>query len=225
VIAQRPRVGLLRDIFNGAFRGDFAEDLGLAGIVTQILLGYVPVVGTLCAIRDYLADRRSGDRLGVWLNILAVIPVFGGFPKTAEVLEHTLRVVEVQHGLAHLSHRAETSATAGPEAGARQKSRTSTAFMLGLMAPFVMLLLGLGVAAVAVPLWHVRGARLLGALLGAGFVVPLMVVIRGHVEWSQRKSKTRTGVLPGLVLGYLYLILMLVIASVALLAYQAGAFH
>src|SRR6185437_12857803 len=54
-IARRP--GFLRDIYNGAVLGDFAGELGLAGIFTRIILGYVPAVGMICAARDYIADR------------------------------------------------------------------------------------------------------------------------------------------------------------------------
>lgn len=88
VPAPRRKPSLLGDICNGAVRGDFARELGLAGVLTQVLLGYTPGIGTLCASRDLLADLRQHDRLGAALNLLAFFPVFGGFPKTAEVLRH-----------------------------------------------------------------------------------------------------------------------------------------
>jgi hypothetical protein len=80
--------GLLGDIYNGAVRGDFARELGLAGALTQMILGYTPGFGTLCASRDLIADLRQRDRLGAALNFLALFPVLGGFPKTAAVIQH-----------------------------------------------------------------------------------------------------------------------------------------
>ncbi len=85
---RRRRVSLPRDVYNGAVRGDFEHHLGLAGALTQALLGYVPGIGTICAMRDFVADLRQRDHLGAMLNVLALFPVLGGFPKTAEVLRH-----------------------------------------------------------------------------------------------------------------------------------------
>lgn len=81
-----------RDIMQGAFLGDYAPALGLPGAVTQVALSFVPVVGTLCALRDAQADRVRRDRPGVVLNLLAALPVFGGIAKTAEVLRHAQRL-------------------------------------------------------------------------------------------------------------------------------------
>lgn len=85
-----PRITFIDDLFNGAVLGDYAERLGLTGHVTMAVLGFVPVIGTFCAIRDFFADRRKKDGLGMFLNLLALIPFLGGFPKTALVL-HTIR--------------------------------------------------------------------------------------------------------------------------------------
>jgi hypothetical protein len=97
-IAAPPRIPLLRDIFNGAVRGDYARRLGVPGAATQIALAFVPGVGTLCALRDALANWGRRDGVGVTLNLLAVVPLFGGFPKTAAVLrtvQHVGRAVHV----------------------------------------------------------------------------------------------------------------------------------
>jgi hypothetical protein len=82
----------VRDIYRGAVRGGFARDLGLAGALTQVALGYCPGLGTFCASRDLLADLRHRDRLGALLNGLALIPIFGGFSKTVAVLHHTHQI-------------------------------------------------------------------------------------------------------------------------------------
>jgi hypothetical protein len=100
-MVRRRRIPFLRDIYNGAVRGDFAAEIGLAGALTQAALGFVPVVGTLCALRDVLADLRYRDRMGCLLNALALVPFLGGFPKTAEVI----RVIHHAGHVVHVSHR------------------------------------------------------------------------------------------------------------------------
>jgi hypothetical protein len=74
------------DIINGAFRGDYAPRLGTAGYVTQGLLGFMPFIGSCCALRDLFANLDHHDRVGVALNAFSLVPVLGGFPKTANVL-------------------------------------------------------------------------------------------------------------------------------------------
>jgi hypothetical protein len=94
----RRRIPLARDIWNGAVRGDYAPALGVPGAATQIALAFVPGIGTLCALRDALADWGKRDGAGVALNLLAVVPLLGGFPKTAAVLrtvQHVGRAVHV----------------------------------------------------------------------------------------------------------------------------------
>jgi hypothetical protein len=95
----------LLDIYHGAVLGDFAPELGLAGALTQILFGYLPGIGTLCALRDALADWHLRDYLDLLLNLLAVIPLFGGLAKTIEVLHHMRRIgraLHVTHRQRHL---------------------------------------------------------------------------------------------------------------------------
>lgn len=101
----RRRIPFARDVFNGAVRGDFAREMGTAGAITQIILGFVPGVGTVCAIRDCIADHRKRDRLGFWLNVLALAPFLGGFPKTAEVLRAVHHVGHAIHATSHARRR------------------------------------------------------------------------------------------------------------------------
>ncbi len=74
------------DIFRGAIKGDYARRLGIPGRLTQAVMGFIPVIGTVCAFRDFFACRSKHDRVGMVLNGLALIPFLGGFPKTAEVI-------------------------------------------------------------------------------------------------------------------------------------------
>lgn len=84
--------GIVADVWRGAVLGDFAPRLGLMGAVTQATLGYVPIVGDVCALRDGIADWRRRDRLGVTLNLLALVPLVGGFAKTLDVLHSSHRI-------------------------------------------------------------------------------------------------------------------------------------
>jgi hypothetical protein len=86
VVPAPRRVGFWRDVYNGAVLGDFAREKRLGGALTQIIFGFTPGVGTICAARDCIADLRYRDALGFILNLLALIPVFGGVSKTLDVI-------------------------------------------------------------------------------------------------------------------------------------------
>jgi hypothetical protein len=87
-----PQPSVFSDIAKGLFQGDYATELGLPGAAAQVALSFVPVVGTLCALRDASADQQRNDKPGVVLNLLSTVPVFGGAAKTAEVLRHLQRL-------------------------------------------------------------------------------------------------------------------------------------
>ena len=89
---RHQRTSALQDIARGALQGDFAPRLGLPGAATQVALSFIPVVGTLCALRDAAADRRRGDRPGVALNLMSALPGIGAVAKTAEVIRHAKRL-------------------------------------------------------------------------------------------------------------------------------------
>ena len=85
-VAIPPRRSFLGDVVAGALYGDFAQGLRIPGALTQIVLSFIPVVGTICALRDLVANMRHRDRIGIILNFFALAPVLGGFSKTLEVL-------------------------------------------------------------------------------------------------------------------------------------------
>ena len=95
--ARYRRVGFWRDLYNGVVLGDYAYEMGLVGALAQIILGFLPGIGTICALRDCFADWSYRDRLGFLLNVLALIPFLGGFPKTAAVLRAVFHVGHVMH--------------------------------------------------------------------------------------------------------------------------------
>jgi hypothetical protein len=83
---RRKHIPLIVDVYRGAVRGDYAPEMGIPGYTTQALVGFIPVVGTCCALRDFMADRKKKDNFGALLNGLALIPFLGGFPKTARAI-------------------------------------------------------------------------------------------------------------------------------------------
>lgn len=95
-LATRRR-SVLGDVTAGLLLGDFATDLGLPGAATQIVVSFVPLLGSTCAIRDLVADLRHRDHVGATLNFLALTPILGGFSKTFEVLRSTAHVGHAVH--------------------------------------------------------------------------------------------------------------------------------
>lgn len=94
VAVPERRRGFFGDIIAGALLGDFARDLRLPGAITQIVLAFIPLIGSICALRDLMANLRHHDRIGAVLNFFALAPVLGGFSKTLEVVR----------ALAHVGH-------------------------------------------------------------------------------------------------------------------------
>lgn len=85
----QPARSMMLDLYRGAVWGDFDQDLGVAGAAVQSTIGFIPVAGTLAALRDLFACIGQRDPLGVVLNLLAIFPVLGGFAKIADAV-HTL---------------------------------------------------------------------------------------------------------------------------------------
>jgi len=203
-VSTQRRVRLVPDIWNGAVLGSYAPHLGIAGAVTQAGLCFVPVVGTLCAVRDYFACRRKHDRLGATLNLLAAIPVVGGLPKTAAVL----------HGVVAI-HRSITGTepAAAPHDGPRPRIANPLAvvsLLLVLATPVLLFLPGNWVL--------------------AGLAAPLVAVLAGHAALGRAHrhpgARARVGMaITGVVLGYLLLlILALSVTLLLIFGYHVGPF-
>src|SRR5260221_7200817 len=84
-VVQRKPSSWLKDVYGGAVLGDFATEVRLPGAVTHAALGFVPVIGTVTALRDFVACWLDADWLGMVLNLLAVMAVLGGVLKTGDV--------------------------------------------------------------------------------------------------------------------------------------------
>jgi len=82
---------LMQDIRLGAVQGDFAQDMGGAGRLTQVVFGFIPGLGSLCAVRDFVADMQQHDHVGAVLNVMAMFPVAGGGPKALAVFLRATR--------------------------------------------------------------------------------------------------------------------------------------
>ena len=72
-------------IVEQAVKGNYSDDVTLAGVVAEILVGEIPFVGTAADVRDVVADIQNGA--GFWttaIDVAALIPVAGGIIKYAD---------------------------------------------------------------------------------------------------------------------------------------------
>lgn len=76
-------IAALRDRARKYVSLDTPEDADLGDMAIDIATGFLPVVGTAQAGRDFERARREGDKLGMGLSSLAAIPVVGGVAKAA----------------------------------------------------------------------------------------------------------------------------------------------
>jgi len=73
---------------------DTPTDESLDETLTDLALGFVPVVGTAQAGRDFERSRRDNDKLGMGLSAAAGIPVVGGVAKAINTGRKTEAVVD-----------------------------------------------------------------------------------------------------------------------------------
>jgi hypothetical protein len=173
------------DMYRGAIWGDFDRELEVAGALTQAAIGFIPVVGTVAALRDLIACIGRRDLLGIVLNMLAAIPVFGGVAKTADAL-HTL------HRYRQASERRRNRQSYGVtyvEPAAPRRNGWA-AFGLSLLTGVFAALYGFGVRTLFQYLWAhgptIQGYDLHGfgawlaplILLPLGLVFGLAVTVR-----------------------------------------------
>ncbi len=96
---------------------DTPEDQDAVDIGADLALGFVPVVGTAQAGRDFERARRDNDKLGMVLSAAAGIPVVGGVAKAANKGRKAKNTVE---------------ALRAPRAQALETARLNAVKMLGL---------------------------------------------------------------------------------------------
>lgn len=196
-VAQRaPVTSFVFDIFRGALLGDWDHNLHVPGAVTQAICGFIPVIGDICAVRDGIHDLVYRDTLGVALNALALVPVFGGIPKTIEVIRSTRHIQQAYVR----SHRKEPefSRAALPKPSRAGIFSSWVTFLFGF-GSFVAGLLAALVAYSYLPDWSssaVKPLWLLGALPLA--LLSLLFSLRGRLAKSHR-GLVRFGVLFALI--------------------------
>ena len=85
------------DWFWGIIEGDFNEDPSAGQIIIGIIIGFIPIVGTIADIRDVCANLRqiSKDKTNTlaWIALVATIIAF--IPGAGEFLLHLLPVALV----------------------------------------------------------------------------------------------------------------------------------
>lgn len=82
-LAKEAVINALRDRARKFVSLDTPEDGDLGDLAIDIGTGFLPVVGTAQAGRDFERARREGDKLGMALASLGAVPVLGGVAKAA----------------------------------------------------------------------------------------------------------------------------------------------
>lgn len=82
-LAKEAVINALRDRARKFVSLDTPEDGDLGDMAVDIGAGFVPVVGTAQAGRDFERARRDKDKLGMALASLGAVPVLGGVAKAA----------------------------------------------------------------------------------------------------------------------------------------------
>ena len=183
-----PATSFVFDIVRGALLGDWDHDLRVPGAVTQAIMGYVPVVGDLCAVRDGLHDLIHRDVIGVVLNVLALVPVFGGIPKTIEVIRSTRHIHQAYR-------RSHPKAPKPSRAGVFSSWVTFLFGFAGLIAGVSAALMTYGY----IPGWPSGAAMPIWLLVALPFaLLSLIFSLRGRLAKAQR-GLVRFGVLFALV--------------------------
>jgi hypothetical protein len=176
--APQPARSMMLDLYRGAVWGDFDQDLGVAGAAAQSTIGFIPVAGTLAALRDLFACIGQRDALGTVLNLLAIFPVLGGFAKIADAV-HTL----------HRYHRAAKRrrqralrdalypSTLSGSLGAQRRRSGWASLGLSLLVICIATLYSFGVGLLFDYLWA-NGPTIQGyALHGSGAWLALLILL------------------------------------------------
>jgi hypothetical protein len=183
------------DIYRGLVWGDFDQDLGVAGALAPAVVGFIPVLGTLAALRDLLACLGQRDLLGIVLNLLAIFPVLGGLAKTADALHTLHRYHRATQRRARRMQLAAADYTDQVPASSERHARRSGCAALGLslLVTGIAALYGLGVRTLLAFLWtqgptihgyvlHGQGAWIAPLLLlPLGLIVGLVLTVRGRL--------------------------------------------
>ena len=87
--------GYIESAVEQTVKGDFSEDGNALGLIGQIAVGEIPIIGTIADIRDLVASESIEE---VLLNSLALIPLVGSLKygdEVADVIKYSDEVVVV----------------------------------------------------------------------------------------------------------------------------------
>lgn len=125
---QAPPYRLFLDLYRGVVRGAYAlDDLHTPGALAWILMGFVPGVGTLAALRDGYYSLEVREWGAFLLNLLGLIPFIKGFANIADLaMLHRLRhTAHVTHHVAHVARHQRALQVA--RRGSRTMQRSAAA--------------------------------------------------------------------------------------------------
>jgi hypothetical protein len=124
---QTAPYSLFFDLYRGMVRGAYAiDDLHAPGLLVWILMGFVPGVGTLAALRDGYYSLEVREWGALLLNLLGLIPFIKGFANIADLaLLHRLRhTAHLSHQVAHVARHQRALQAA--RRGSRSMQRSAT---------------------------------------------------------------------------------------------------
>jgi len=119
---------LFLDLYRGVVRGAYAiDDLHAPGLLAWILMGFVPGVGTLAALRDGYYSLEVREWGALLLNLLGLIPFIKGFANIAHLASlHRFRhTAHITHRVAHVARHQRGLRVA--RRGSRTMQRSATA--------------------------------------------------------------------------------------------------
>jgi hypothetical protein len=126
---QAAPYSLFLDLYRGVVRGAYAiDDLHAPGLLVWILMGFVPGVGTLAAMRDGYYSLEVREWGALFLNLLGLIPFIKGFANIADLaMLHRLRhTAHLTHQVAHVArHRRALKVAQRGSGSAVQRSATA----------------------------------------------------------------------------------------------------
>ncbi|HEV2238738.1 MAG TPA: hypothetical protein VGR57_18920 [Ktedonobacterales bacterium] len=119
--AARPRkYHLSLDLWRGVFAGAYAiEDMRAPGLLAWIAVGFVPVIGSLAAVRDAYYSFEVREWSALVLNLLGILPFMKGVTNVLEVahLHQLHRVAHVAHQVSHVARHGRQVGVAGRRVG------------------------------------------------------------------------------------------------------------
>jgi len=184
--AQPPHHPVGADIADGLIRGDFAPHLGPAGAMTQIVIGFVPGIGSVAACRDLVADIGQRRPFSAVLNAISIVPGVGGFSKMAQVMSRAMFAGEAFVVVRDINHRRAFADGRFDHIPANVPARLS--ILAAVFAPLVNIVLA---GVVFFGNLHLPLAALWGV-----FVLPALAIVLGH--WGGRRATRLQQGMPGL---------------------------